>query len=114
MKQLVKILDAAQKGEAEHLKGLQSINKLYKKNEEQFKTEFIPILQRLLVTAQNDPSVDRLISFISKFTSNQATDDLVDFLIDYLVNTTQVVDKTIRNVLLCFSLFLMLICFFLV
>jgi hypothetical protein len=97
MKQLVKILETIQKGEAEHLKGLQSIHKLYHRNESKFKEEFIPILQRLLVTSQNDPSVDRVISFIAKFTSKQEeSDELIDFLLGYLMDTTQVLDKTVR------------------
>ena len=97
MKQLVKILDNIQKGEAEHFKGLQSIHKLYHKNEKKFRDEFIPVLQRLLVTTQNDASVDRVISFISKFTSKQdESDEFIDFLLHYLINTTQVVDKTVR------------------
>ena len=97
MKQLVKILDSIQKGEAEHFKGLQSISKLYKRNPSKFKEEFIPIIQRLLVTTQNDSSVDRVITFISKFTSKQDENgSFIDFLLGYLIDTTQVLDKTVR------------------
>jgi hypothetical protein len=97
MKQLVKILNNIQKGEAEHFKGLQSIHKLYHKNESKFKEEFIPLLQRVLTTPQNDASVDRVISFIAKFTSQQeANDELIDFLLGYLMGTSQVLEKTVR------------------
>lgn len=97
MKQLVKIFDDIQKGEAEHFKGLQSIHKLYHRNKSKFKDEFIPVLQRVLVTTQNDASVDRILTFISKFTAKQdANDEFIDFLLAYLIDTTQVLDKTVR------------------
>lgn len=103
MKQLVKILDDIQKGESEHLKLLLTTQKLYNKNKESFKTEFIPLLQRVLVASHNDASLDRIISFISKFTSKLGDDDdeFIDFLIGYLGDTTRVLNKTVRYTFTC-------------
>lgn len=101
MKQLVKILDDIQKGESEHLKNLLSAQKLYNKNKDQFKSEFITVLQRVLIASQHDASIDRLISFISKFTSKQGeNDEFVDFMFRYLASTTRVLNKTVRYLFL--------------
>lgn len=98
MSKILGILDEVQKGEAVQSKSLQALHKLYKKDSDGFKQELIPLLQRILITTQNDSSVEKILSFLSKFTikySNES-DEFIDFLLGYLLDVTGVLDKTIR------------------
>ena len=64
---MAKVLDDAQRSVASHTRCLASMCKLYRQNPKGFLPELTPYLNKILLVFKKEPSIDRLLSFISAF-----------------------------------------------
>jgi len=99
---LAKVLHDAQRSVASHKRGFETLAQIQTADPEAFVDDFVDMLKRVLVVPKKEPSVDRLLTFFTKYATRpcedpETRDQFAEFLMRFCLEHTAAADKQVRG-----------------